>query len=807
MADDSGFAIRCPSCQKWSYWEKHPRDYALRSRSEFCEIMAAFQAAPRDYQNPKLLRCKQIPWECPAPFEAFVCDNEDLALELVPIADAWSVKRDFRLFRYDAKGRWDRYYGILFNGQPVRRDRDIRLERLLDPDLLSRALLGMATEAGAPITVFSAQVHDQSEGSRVYWVPIESYSHDEFVVPPRFNSFCHVCRECMTEHIIGEFWQLPEHRGFRPPNDVTWRTSPEFLDYRAENCPCYRSDLRIIRSLEEAWLRGDRLERGLEQQCWAGLIELGFPLVVHDHLVGILMSGQFFIEGTDLLTVDEMVELHPPLKACVDKLGAFREVLTGERAPERDEEWVARFRITRKELEHRTDLLQKNVARISRTASAHYRSIRIRSEAVFRQELIGRIENDREEIARFREPLCHILRRMREFWAFDAAYLLECLPQGQEVAISALGAAWVDGARLFGRPGRPILSLAPIQRQEHPQPWLYDVEDLDALDKERPWVQLFLKVLERAKQDPVLRMPKTMKSCFNVAVPFADRWYIFVFPGRDLEEVCRIPQYDRGKPSELCQEAVLTTCTVIVYDLGAQWFHTSREEAWRDFSLLASHRIGNQLDAVGGSLFLLTEFLREDPPVYSQWEERLAVMQDCIRSAKLMLAEHTELAGDVKPSLEAVDLVTLIRRAAAGLLPTDATLDVQTAPDTRSIVADPNLMEQVFRELIVNAVRAGGPSVRIRAATSTTPASCPLPSALTVRRHCRILFSNNGPAIPPEQRERIFEPFVTFTRGGSGLGLATVQRIIAAHKGTISLLPEGPGATFEIRLPMIGVAP
>ncbi len=61
---------------------------------------------------------------------------------------------------------------------------------------------------------------------------------------------------------------------------------------------------------------------------------------------------------------------------------------------------------------------------------------------------------------------------------------------------------------------------------------------------------------------------------------------------------------------------------------------------------------------------------------------------------------------------------------------------------------------------------------------------------------------DNGPGIPDEVRERLFEPFVTGRPGGSGLGLAIVQRAVASHRGIILVdTAAGAGTTFSIFLP------
>jgi two-component system nitrogen regulation sensor histidine kinase GlnL len=61
---------------------------------------------------------------------------------------------------------------------------------------------------------------------------------------------------------------------------------------------------------------------------------------------------------------------------------------------------------------------------------------------------------------------------------------------------------------------------------------------------------------------------------------------------------------------------------------------------------------------------------------------------------------------------------------------------------------------------------------------------------------------DDGPGLPSAIRARVFQPFVTGREGGSGLGLAFVERIIKAHRGTVSVRSDtGKGTVFEVRLP------
>ena len=64
-----------------------------------------------------------------------------------------------------------------------------------------------------------------------------------------------------------------------------------------------------------------------------------------------------------------------------------------------------------------------------------------------------------------------------------------------------------------------------------------------------------------------------------------------------------------------------------------------------------------------------------------------------------------------------------------------------------------------------------------------------------------IRIRDNGPGIPPELSENLFQPFATFGKSkGTGLGLYIAKEIITEHGGTIELDPTPPGACFVIRL-------
>jgi signal transduction histidine kinase len=70
--------------------------------------------------------------------------------------------------------------------------------------------------------------------------------------------------------------------------------------------------------------------------------------------------------------------------------------------------------------------------------------------------------------------------------------------------------------------------------------------------------------------------------------------------------------------------------------------------------------------------------------------------------------------------------------------------------------------------------------------------------------HGELQVRDRGPGIPVEARTRVFEPFFSTKKGGTGLGLAVVHRIVEEHGGRIEIRqPEGGGTEMVVKLPLL----
>ncbi len=114
--------------------------------------------------------------------------------------------------------------------------------------------------------------------------------------------------------------------------------------------------------------------------------------------------------------------------------------------------------------------------------------------------------------------------------------------------------------------------------------------------------------------------------------------------------------------------------------------------------------------------------------------------------------------------------------------------DFRATPD--KIHADESQLQQVFMNILLNAVEAVGSNGEVSVGTENAGA------------HLMIFIRDTGMGITKENLARLFEPFFTTKKNGTGLGLAICQRVVEEHRGRIEIHSEpGNGSAFIITLP------
>ena len=114
---------------------------------------------------------------------------------------------------------------------------------------------------------------------------------------------------------------------------------------------------------------------------------------------------------------------------------------------------------------------------------------------------------------------------------------------------------------------------------------------------------------------------------------------------------------------------------------------------------------------------------------------------------------------------------------------------------------DADLLHRLVFNLILNAVQFSGSTGRVKVSVENRSAEDPLPGTTVARPVC-LSIQDSGPGIPAADIGRIFAPFFTTRKGGSGLGLAVVHRAVGAHGGDVYVEPVPAGGTrFVVLLP------
>jgi signal transduction histidine kinase len=207
------------------------------------------------------------------------------------------------------------------------------------------------------------------------------------------------------------------------------------------------------------------------------------------------------------------------------------------------------------------------------------------------------------------------------------------------------------------------------------------------------------------------------------------------------------------------------------------------------------HSVNNPLDGVQRALALAaarpddSERLQRMLTLAMEGTERIAALTRTLLGFAREGPDYEAVPIDPNTLVEAAVKLARLKAVAGGV-----SIEVEPMPDIPKSPMDPQAMEEVLVNLLMNAVDAceGGGSVLVR-------------TRLVDHDLVEIEVSDSGPGVAPEVAERIFEPFFTTkeTERGTGLGLSVARRVVEAHGGHLSLVQNGTssGATFSVRIP------
>jgi signal transduction histidine kinase len=230
-----------------------------------------------------------------------------------------------------------------------------------------------------------------------------------------------------------------------------------------------------------------------------------------------------------------------------------------------------------------------------------------------------------------------------------------------------------------------------------------------------------------------------------------------------------------------------------------------------------AHELNNPLSNISTSCQLLLEELREAPPEQLEnWLRQIDSETERGRRIVRTLLEFGSKRVFEKRPLKLLDLITETRLIIGKALAQASARLRLNIPEELLLDADKQRLQQLFINLIQNALNAGGEELELHISAMVCDQGVPkIPQDAEVAgslqcltedegRFVEILVSDNGPGIPSEHLSRIFDPFFTTSEPGQGvgLGLFIVQEIVREHDGCLAIASRpGRGTQVIILLP------
>jgi two-component system, NtrC family, nitrogen regulation sensor histidine kinase NtrY len=212
------------------------------------------------------------------------------------------------------------------------------------------------------------------------------------------------------------------------------------------------------------------------------------------------------------------------------------------------------------------------------------------------------------------------------------------------------------------------------------------------------------------------------------------------------------------------------------------------EMAWRDIARIMAHEIKNPLTPIRLTLDLLEEKIEagELVPVCDQrkYLDRIVLQ---IEHLEKLVDQFRSFAREPEVVLARMELRQLLESFSAGMKPS---IDTKISGSACATI-DSRLFNQVLLNLWKNSAEAGATVLSV---------------SLQERSGCAtVICTDNGPGIPAPQLEKVWVPYVTFKKGGTGLGLPVVKRLVEAMHGEVGMQSicgaQDHGVTVTLRFP------
>jgi signal transduction histidine kinase len=211
-----------------------------------------------------------------------------------------------------------------------------------------------------------------------------------------------------------------------------------------------------------------------------------------------------------------------------------------------------------------------------------------------------------------------------------------------------------------------------------------------------------------------------------------------------------------------------------------------------------AHEIKNPLNAISLRLETLRLRISDEVP---EAESEIDLVSDEVHRLDRVVRTFLDLNRPMELEIREFDPAQLAASVLEVMRPaaTQAHVELRltTEPRAFTVHADRGLIEQGLVNIINNAIQALGTGQSSDCGVSTT--------VKLNRGNCEIIVTDNGPGMPVDVQERIFEPYFTTKESGSGIGLAFTKRAMELHGGKVGVTSApGQGTTMTLSFPVGG---
>lgn len=219
--------------------------------------------------------------------------------------------------------------------------------------------------------------------------------------------------------------------------------------------------------------------------------------------------------------------------------------------------------------------------------------------------------------------------------------------------------------------------------------------------------------------------------------------------------------------------------------------YVTRLESWQALARKMAHEVKNSLTPI--RLTMEEIAARQSGSGGEFYEQAAQIVVDEVVSLERRVRAFSEFSAEPPVSPKAIDINSLLEERIAFLRTAHPGVLYKTrlAPDHPRVLADEDLVKGVLTNLLENAAQAVGPGGQVLGVTTSNG------DKITIEVH------DSGPGVSAQARSSLFQPAISFKRGGMGLGLSIARKSALLSGGDIVLVPgELGGAAFRVLLPI-----